>query len=461
MSADLNLRLYAFGVDPLTKGALVTMVAGGSVVERPNDIDSLMETVEGPTPLAIICGPPSDGISTIELAQTLRMTYPEAAIYFTTTVRDGFDRKIFCKNGFSDAFLFPIDSPALGTSLAELLAKRSGGAVRALRKVRLVDIQPGAVLDFDTFLHMPHNNKHIQYSAKGDALETDQVERLAKHQITSISVPRDQMPEFYAFTAKQLRSIDGNPALSETERRDRMQSAIRDSMSGMFSSTDSTFEEGKLFAQDCQQIVKSYVMSSTSSANGWYEKLLQIGGSEAGTYSHSANVATLAALFSLGLGVGRAEDLAFAGLLHDIGLADVSPEIQSKASTDRTPSDEAAYRRHPELTIEIIKNRKMIVSENVTKIILQHHERVDGTGYPGALAGNRVIPEAQVLALADRFDELTSGTPGHPAIIPTLAVEKIRTENLTDPSRAAIDSDLVRRWSALFATETSDSTAAA
>ncbi len=112
-------------------------------------------------------------------------------------------------------------------------------------------------------------------------------------------------------------------------------------------------------------------------------------------YSHGGNTSTYAALFSMGLGVGKPEELAIAGILHDVGLVDVPAEIQEKPETDWTAVEKETYQKHPEFTVNILKKRKMILPDRVLEIIAQHHE-----------------------AFADYFDYLISINSGKPLMSP-------------------------------------------
>ena len=283
------------------------------------------------------------------------------------------------------------------------------------------------------------------------------LERLKGKSMASLQVTTDQIKRFYEFTARQLKGIEGNTGLSETEKRDRMKTAVRSIMTGMFndSSVDATVEAGRSIVSDCQEVIKSYIsMGDTGSSGGnWYGWLLAATGAEGGVYNHSGNVATFAALFSMASGIGKPEDLALAGLLHDMGLADVPAEIQEKAESDRSREEQETFKRHVDHTLNMIKFRKMILPDSVTKAISQHHERYSGTGYPKGLAGNRIAPEAQVLALADEFDYRTMTKEGRPRMTPAEAFRRIYDENLKNASQAQFDLEILKRFIHIFPEE--------
>jgi len=81
---------------------------------------------------------------------------------------------------------------------------------------------------------------------------------------------------------------------------------------------------------------------------------------------------------------------------------------------------------------------------------LQHHEHFDGTGYPNGIFGDRMCKEAQLLAIADRFDYLTAIRPGKPTLSPFEAVNQLRDIQLKDTSKTHYNPELLKKLLELF-----------
>jgi HD-GYP domain-containing protein (c-di-GMP phosphodiesterase class II) len=444
-------RVLICGLDPTCRKTLEKSVASEQIVEVPYDLEKLSEMEITPEPVMLIFGTPPPEVKLMEVAQVARMRYLAQPIYYMTSHRENFNRAEFLKNGFTDAFLIPIDLDVATQTIKDELARASKGAIRSFRPVQLLDLRPSEALDFDTFMYMPVNRKHIKISSAGDEIDPARHEKLTKSGINSVHVTSDQIEKFYAFAAKKLRELQKGTGISETERKERMTGAIRGLMASVFndSSSEATIESGRSVVTDCQEIVKNFITEGTDK-NSWYAKMLEVTGAESGTYNHSGNVATFGALFSLAVGMGKPEDIALMGLLHDMGLADIPPEVQGKAPDERTKEDEEQYRKHVEYTLNIIKFRKMIIPESVTKAIAQHHECWSGTGYPKGHAGTRICPEAQILSLADQFDYLTMTREGRPRMSPPDAFKKLYEDCLDDPANARFDLELLKKFIAVF-----------
>ena len=164
-------------------------------------------------------------------------------------------------------------------------------------------------------------------------------------------------------------------------------------------------------------------------------------------YNHASNVSTFAALFAIGIGHKRPEDLAMAGLFHDIGLAQLPAEMQNiDPETLKEPKDIELYYSHAEKSVTMVKQKRIILPDSVEKAILQHHERFTGKGFPRALPAQRLSQEGQILSFADQFDYLTREEEGKVRLSPLDAVEAIRKTNSIGP-------ELISQIRKLFATE--------
>ena len=130
------------------------------------------------------------------------------------------------------------------------------------------------------------------------------------------------------------------------------------------------------------------------------------------TKGHSTRVMdyTLDIARRLGLQPGTPawEDLKRAALLHDVGKIGVSDFILHKPGP-LTPEEWEEMRRHPAIGYEMLKGVRFLAGP--TEIVLSHHERFDGKGYPRALAGEEIPLGARIFAAADTFDAMTSDRP--------------------------------------------------
>ncbi len=97
-----------------------------------------------------------------------------------------------------------------------------------------------------------------------------------------------------------------------------------------------------------------------------------------------------------------------AAILHDIGKVGVATEILNKPS-QLTEEEYKIIKGHPAIGAQILKDIPYL--QTVAKIIEQHHERVDGKGYPFGLVEQEIHPYAQILCIADAFDAMTSQRP--------------------------------------------------
>jgi putative nucleotidyltransferase with HDIG domain len=447
----LKNKAFLIGLDAAGKEAVARRLKPTDLVEAAYDLEKLSETAIEPPPFAVICGNPPEGISLVEVAQLLRMQYQESAIYLLTTKREGFERKDFQKNGFTDAFLLPFDNSTFDGMLEADISKASQGAIKSYRSVKLLDLQPGQVMEFNTYVYLPANKKHVLYSAAGDAIDEKRAARLQQHSVSQMHVQTGDMQKFYDFTAKQLKDLKNAPGLSETERQHRLQGSVRELLSGIFSESAQGADtvKGRQVINDCQAIVKSYILDGGAKTS-WYERMLSITGSETNAYNHQSNVATYASLFSMALGIDKPEELALAGLLHDIGLANVPFEIQAKSEAERTPEEEKIYRQHTQFSLDIIRDRKLIVSDTVLKIISQHHEKFNGMGYPAGKSGKSIAKGATLLAIADELDYLTSAQNGKAPMKLLDAVHQIHQKSAFESTTCEYDPEIVKEVIKIF-----------
>ncbi|MFJ4769111.1 HD-GYP domain-containing protein [Streptomyces uncialis] len=125
------------------------------------------------------------------------------------------------------------------------------------------------------------------------------------------------------------------------------------------------------------------------------------------TRGHSERVGQASVMIAreLGMDDNRVETLRFAGILHDVGKLGVPTRLLRKDGP-LTPQERRVIELHPEYGHEITRGIGFLGEARAA--ILHHHERVDGSGYPYGLAGDRIPECARVVAVADAFDAMTS-----------------------------------------------------
>lgn len=161
------------------------------------------------------------------------------------------------------------------------------------------------------------------------------------------------------------------------------------------------------------------------------------------TEGHQRRVASLAALIATELDLDReaVREIEMAALLHDIGKLHVPLEILAKPG-QLTGPEFALIMEHPQQGYDILK--EVAFPWPIADVVLQHHERVDGSGYPLGLSGDAIGLPARILSVADVVEAMASHRPYRPALGLDVAVAWIN-ENV-----ASFDPDVVQACTRLY-----------
>lgn len=143
------------------------------------------------------------------------------------------------------------------------------------------------------------------------------------------------------------------------------------------------------------------------------------------TTGHQGRVAELAGSIGgeLGLSKGMIEGLQIGSMVHDIGKLTIPAEILYKPAA-LTDLEFALVKTHSLHGYNVLK--EIEYPWPVAEMVLQHHERLDGTGYPDGLSGDDILLEAQILGVADTVDAITTNRAYRPARDIDFALAEIR-----------------------------------
>jgi HD-GYP domain-containing protein (c-di-GMP phosphodiesterase class II) len=130
-----------------------------------------------------------------------------------------------------------------------------------------------------------------------------------------------------------------------------------------------------------------------------------------GLFTHSVNVATLSLITAhhLRLKPEAILDVALSSLLHDIGIVKIDPAIIEKEN-ELTKEEFIEVQKHPLYTVNILKDIKGI-DKKILLMCVQHHEHLDGSGYPKKLKGKDIFPLSQIISVSEMYDALVSRKP--------------------------------------------------
>jgi len=144
------------------------------------------------------------------------------------------------------------------------------------------------------------------------------------------------------------------------------------------------------------------------------------------TAGHQRRVAQLAFEIAaeMGLSDHQCAGIHVAASIHDIGKIYVPAEFLTKPGTI-SDAEHVIIRTHPNVGYDILKSIEF--PWPVADVILQHHERMDGTGYPNGLKGEELLLESRILAVSDVMEAMSSHRPYRPSLGMTSAVDELKT----------------------------------
>ena len=228
-----------------------------------------------------------------------------------------------------------------------------------------------------------------------------------EEKVVSLAESEAQVDAELAALARTTRDLRRVPAAAEFNRAARIVARSRQAVTSMF-------EEARLGrAVDtggAQRLVEE-ISDSVTRNPGALISLARLKTADDYTYMHSVAVCALMVALARQLGIAPEEtrSIGIAGLLHDLGKAQMPSEVLNKPGK-LTDAEFAIIKSHPEAGYRMLCEGAAVDSIALD-VVLHHHEKVDGSGYPERLQGDAISLYAKMGAVCDVYDAITSNRP--------------------------------------------------
>lgn len=203
--------------------------------------------------------------------------------------------------------------------------------------------------------------------------------------------------------------------------------------------------EKRIYLGDLEQMVESRTVQLQEALEGLIHVVaLTVEYRDPYTAGHQRGVANLACAVAeeMGCSENQIKGIRMAGMIHDLGKIAVPSEILVKPG-HLSDIEFALIKVHPQAGYDILKEIEF--PWPLAMIVLQHHERMDGSGYPNGLKGDEILREAKIIAVADVVEAMASHRPFRPA----LGIEKA-LEEISQNKNIFYDTEAVEACLAVF-----------
>ena len=286
--------------------------------------------------------------------------------------------------------------------------------------VSLATIRPESVTDFPLYLRESPEAPCRLYRDADYPFSPGDIERLVERGIKHLFIAPLDQERYQAYLRENFTAILEDESLPIHERFGCLNDVIRDVLAQSFMRRDTSemVQTSRDLAERAVELICRDDVVVT--------ELLHVLHHDYHTFTHSANVAFYCTLLARASGTTDDEELrqiATGGLLHDVGKLEISERILTK----RGKLDEHEWeviKRHPTTGFRLLAERNELTYDQLM-IVYQHHERLDGSGYPVGRSGANIHPWAQICAVVDVYEALTSHRPYRPALPRAETIEVI------------------------------------
>tara|TARA_R110002049_G_scaffold50370_2_gene142966 strand:+ start:18522 stop:19439 length:918 start_codon:yes stop_codon:yes gene_type:complete len=277
------------------------------------------------------------------------------------------------------------------------------------------------------------------YRAAEYPLLMEDLQRLRARGIHRLFIPKESRRDYQEYLRKVAIHSSSDKTIPLSARAGALNEVVRDVLETAFAKdqTDTTVSA----AEKLGQLATELVTQDEFTAGDLFRVLHH----DYATFTHSANVAFYAGMLAARLGHtdDEIQQITTGGLLHDLGKLEIDEAILCKPGK----LDEHEFRKirqHPLLGFRKLACRDDLC-EGQLMMVYQHHERLDGKGYPVGNVGDELHPWAKLCAVVDVFEALTSQRPYRKPMPRSKAIEVLDRDSGT-----AFDPEVLQCWKAII-----------
>lgn len=272
-------------------------------------------------------------------------------------------------------------------------------------------LRPDTPLTFNVFerVKTAGGDKFILCIPKNSLFTADHRKRFTDNNIKDAAVLQKELAQYRLYLETHLSAIVGDHKIERVEKARILYDAAQMCIANVFNQPNLP-KPLKSAAQVVSNIT-SFLLGGRHAFMNLFRQNIQ----GYYIYGHSAKVCIYSVALARKIGVSNARKLLEIGIgafLHDVGMRELPSELFLKP-TGLTQAEWGLVKRHPHLGSHILNTTKL-QSVNVITVIRQHHEKLDGSGYPWGLKKTDIHPYARLACIADVFDALTSPRPYRP-----------------------------------------------
>jgi len=247
-----------------------------------------------------------------------------------------------------------------------------------------------------------YDGRYVLYRKEGATLGKEHLGRLQRHGVEHVYIRAEDRHLQQRYMIEAVRQLLDDPARSP---REKAETVYTFSKSVVQSVLEEPCEEN---IKTCKELAQEHVRYVACDPQAM-PNLLRIISHDYYTYTHSVNVCSFAVALCRRSGIDDLEQLKVIGIgamLHDVGKSRISKSILNKPGR-LSPEEREQINRHPEMGVAVLAETSPVPPEAVD-IVLSHHEKCDGSGYPRGLCADSLSVPVRACCIADIFDALTT-----------------------------------------------------
>lgn len=294
-------------------------------------------------------------------------------------------------------------------------------------------------LSVDIYVKANADSTPTLFCSRSLAVESEQLRQIIDAGVSKLYIESASYTDYQAHLRSNWKSILDQDRFNESNRTAVMSEVVRAVLSEQFTSQDT-----EAVVETCNELGSS-IVNVLADRPVLVSELSDVMYHDYATFTHSSNVASYISILAKAIGYSGDElqQIVVGALLHDMGKLEIPDSILAKPGR----LDEFEFRQvqlHPTLGFRRLVNEQRRLTYDQLMIVYQHHEKLNGKGYPVGLPSEEIHPWAKMCSVVDIFEALTSQRPYRKPMTHATALSMLDSLAGTE-----LDAEIVKCWKTL------------